>query len=137
MPDPETMEAFVAAMNSDFNTSEALAALFEAVREGNSRIDRGADAGPWAAAVAEILEVLGVDPGADGLADLAGPLADLASAHGVEPGDPEAVMDRLIAARSRARAARDWGRADAIRSDLAGIGVLIEDSADGARWYRK
>ena len=137
VPDPETMEAFVAAMNSDFNTSEALAALFEAVREGNSRIDRGADAGPWAAAVVEIMDVLGVGPGADGLSDLARPLADLACAHGLEPGDPEVLMDRLIAARSRARAARDWGRADAIRDDLAGIGVLIEDSADGVRWYRR
>ena len=42
-----------------------------------------------------------------------------------------------MAVRSRARRARDWDAADAIRRDLAGIGILIEDSADGARWYRR
>jgi len=43
-------------------------------------------------------------------------------------------VDDLIAERNRARAARDWTRADAIRDQLAAMGVSIEDGADGTRW---
>ena len=132
-----TIERFVTAMDDDFNTAEALAVLFETVREGNARLDRGADAGPLAAAAAEMADVLGLDLADTGLDDLEGYLADLAAAYGVEPGGPETVMDGLVAARARARNARDWARADAIRDDLAEVGILIEDSADGVRWYRR
>ncbi|MDE0168929.1 MAG: cysteine--tRNA ligase [bacterium] len=132
-----TIERFAAAMDDDFNTAEALAVLFETVRDGNARLDRGRDAGAQGAAVAELAGVLGIDLADAGLDDLAGPLADLAVAHGVGPGSPDVVVEALIAARTRARSARDWERADAIRHDLAGIGILIEDSADGSRWHRR
>ena len=135
--DARTIERFIAAMDDDFNTAEALAVLFETVRDGNARLDRGGDAGQPAAAVAEIAGVLGIDLTDAGLDDLAGPLSDLAGAYGFDAGDPESVVEALIAARSRARGARDWNRADAIRRDLAGVGILIEDSADGTRWYRR
>ena len=137
VPDASTMKRFIAAMDNDFNTSEALAVLFETVREGNGRLDRGRDAGPLAAAAAEIADVLGIDLGEAGLDDLAVPLAELAVTYGVDVGSPEAMVGGLVAARSRARDARDWSRADAIRDGLAGIGVSIEDSADGTRWYRR
>ena len=135
--DTPTVERFAAAMDDDFNTAEALAVLFEAVRDGNARLDRGRDSGPLTAAVAEIAGVLGIDLAEAGLDDLAGPLADLSAVHGVGPGNPEAVVEALLGVRSRARDARDWNRADAIRRDLAGIGILIEDSVDGTRWHRR
>lgn len=135
--DTRTIERFAAAMDDDFNTAEALAVLFETVRDGNARLDRGGDAGRLAAAVAELAGVLGIDLTDAGLEDLAGPLSDLALAHGTGAGSPENVVEGLVMARSRARSARDWARADAIRRDLAGIGILIEDSADGSRWYRR
>ena len=135
--DAGTIERFIAAMDDDFNTAEALAVLFETVRDGNARLDRGRDAGVLAAAVAEIAGVLGIDLADAGLDDLAGPLSDLAGAYGLDAGDPESAVEALIAARSRARGARDWNRADTIRRDLAGVGILIEDSADGTRWYRR
>lgn len=135
--DARPIERFVLAMDDDFNTAEALAVLFETVRDGNARLDRGQDAGEQVAAVVEIAGVLGIDLADVGLDDLAGRLADLAVLHGAGPGSPEAVVEALVEARSRARAARDWSRADAIRRDLAGIGILIEDSADGTRWHRR
>ena len=137
VPDAAAIERFAAAMDDDFNTAGALAVLFETVREGNARLDRGRDAGPSAAAVAEMAGVLGIDPARPGLEDLAGRLADLAATYGVDTGSPEAAVGGLVEARGRARRVRDWSRADAIRADLAGIGILIEDSADGTRWHRR
>lgn len=139
-PEPHqgAMKRFVRAMDDDFNTAEGLAALFEAVRQGNAMVDAGRDAGPWAAAVSEIAGVLGVDLSLDGeLDDLAGRLAGLAAAYGAAAGSPREVVDALVAVRGRAREARDWGRADAIRDRLAEIGILIEDAADGVRWHRR
>ena len=137
VPDAGAIERFGGAMDDDFNTAGALAVLFETVREGNARLDRGQDARPLAAAVAEMAGVLGIDLARSGLEDLAGRLVGLAAAHGVGAGSAEMVVAGLVEVRGRARDARDWGRADAIRDDLAGIGILIEDSADGTRWYRR
>src|SRR5699024_1226545 len=50
--------------------------------------------------------------------------------------DADAV-EALIAARRQARADKDWSRADAIRDELAAMGVSIEDGADGTRWSIK
>ena len=52
-----------------------------------------------------------------------------------------AALDVLVAAqladRAAARAAKDWARSDAIRDTLAAAGIVVEDSADGARWSLK
>ena len=63
-------------------------------------------------------------------------LSKLASRHGVSCGgsDAESTIEALLAARAEARAARDFPRADAIRSDLAGAGVEVADTPDGPRW---
>ena len=137
-PHQGTMSRFAEAMDDDFNTAEALAVLFEAVRLGNALVDAGRDAGPRAAAVSEIADVLGIDLSLDeGLDDLAGRLAELAAAYGAGAGSPRGVVDALVEARRQARESRDWGRADAIRDQLVEIGILIEDSVDGVRWHRR
>ena len=132
-----TLDRFVDAMDDDFNTAEALAVLFDAVREGNAVLDRGRNAGAWAVAVREICTVLGLDLTESGLGDVAPRLGDLAASYGVDTPDPDAALDSLLEVRSLARKTRDWSRADAIRDDLAAIGILIEDSADGTRWFRR
>ena len=43
----------------------------------------------------------------------------------------------MIDARAQARADKDWDLADGIRNGLLDIGIVIEDSADGARWHRR
>jgi cysteinyl-tRNA synthetase len=46
-------------------------------------------------------------------------------------------IDALLAEREQARRSRNFARSDAIRNELAALGILIEDSKDGARWKRK
>jgi len=55
--------------------------------------------------------------------------------------EQQEMLDReiqnLIAERQEARRRRDFGRADEIRDELAGRGIILEDTKDGVRWRRK
>jgi cysteinyl-tRNA synthetase len=106
------LDAFGDAMDDDLNTPGALAALHDLVSRGN----RGE---PTRAAVETGLRVLGFDVDAtDSRTDVVGPLVEL-----------------LLEQRAAARAAKDFARADEIRDKLDAIGVRVEDSADGPRWF--
>jgi cysteinyl-tRNA synthetase len=48
----------------------------------------------------------------------------------------DARIEELIAQREQARADRDWARADALRDQLTGMGIVLEDGAGGTRWRR-
>ena len=136
-PDPEIIGRFVEAMDDDFNTPEAVSALFEVVREGNRVLDAGGDAGRHLATFMTIAGVLGLSPPDTDLEGLADRLTDLASSLGVAVGmTPEATIGRLLDARARARDRKDWATADTIRDRFAKMGIVIEDTADGARWHR-
>jgi len=136
-PDPEVIDRFVEAMDDDFNTPEAVSALFEVVREGNRVLDAGGDAGQHFATFATIAGVLGLSPPDTDLEGLAEQLAELASSLDVARGStPEATIERLLDARSEARARSDWATADTIRVRIGAMGIVIEDTADGARWHR-
>ena len=138
-PDRAVMARFTEVMDDDFNTAEGLAVLFEAVREGNIRLDQGRPADGLAAAAAEITAVLGVDlDGDDGgksAADAAG-LRALAGVYDVTGDDAEQLLAGLVEARRRARESRDWAMADGIRDGLSRLGIVLEDSAGGTRWHR-
>jgi cysteinyl-tRNA synthetase len=116
-----TMTAgFDAALDDDLNISEALAALFDGIRDLNRRIDARslstADAERALATLRSLDEVLGV----------AAPL---------EPAlEPE--LAALLEERVAARAARDWAASDRLRDELAARGVAVEDTRDGQRWRR-
>jgi cysteinyl-tRNA synthetase len=71
------------------------------------------------------------------LTDLADPLAALAGASGVAAAPGAATVDALLERRRQARDERDWATADAIRDRLGELGIVIEDTADGARWHRR
>jgi cysteinyl-tRNA synthetase len=135
--DASVVDRFRDAMDADFNTAEALAALFDAVREGNRLLDAGEDAGPISAAYDIITEVLGIDEPFDSLEDAASRLAALADEAGVESGDPRVVVKRLIAKRAQARLDRDFETGDRIRDRLAELGITLEDGADGTTWHRR
>jgi cysteinyl-tRNA synthetase len=107
-------EEFLAALREDFNTPEALAAVFKLVSEGNRRLS-GGDALPGAAALLE--EMLGV-LGLESL--LAGGDEDL---------DETAL--RLVQEREDARLARDFDRADAVRDELLERGWEVRDTPEG------
>ena len=144
VPDPDVLARFTEVMDDDFNTAQGLAVLFDAVREGNTRLDRGGRAEGLAAAATEMATALGLDLGSDepgGLDDLGGwanadGLASLARSFDVTGDSPEQLLDGLIAVRSRAREFREWAAADGIRDGLARIGIMLEDTPDGVRWHR-
>jgi cysteinyl-tRNA synthetase len=118
---------FRAAMDDDFNTPEALAALFELAREVNRRRERDDDEG--ARAAAGVLRLLG---GWLGLLQRA-PTAFLQRDTG---GLAAEEIERLIAERTEARANKDFATADAIRDRLHAHGIELEDRADGTVWRR-
>jgi len=136
-PEQAYADRFFEVMDDDFNTPEAVSALFEVVREGNRVLDAGGDAGRHLATFLTIAGVLGLSPPDTDLEGLADRLTDLASSLGVAVGmTPEATIGRLLDARARARDRKDWATADTIRDRFAKMGIVIEDTADGARWHR-
>ena len=118
---------FVDAMDNDLNVPQALAVLHETVREGNSLLAAGSDAGRQALACLSMLDVLGCNPHAEPWASSSGSSSSSA-----------AVIDGLVAVlleqRADARARKDFAAADAIRDGLKDLGVVIEDTPTGARW---
>jgi cysteinyl-tRNA synthetase len=115
-------EAFDAALDDDLNTSRALAAVFDWVRDAN----RAFDVGRASAADRPALE---------------GVLARFDAVYDVLTPDPEelrldAGIQALIDERETARRERDWGRADALRGRLEELGILVEDTPGGPRWKR-
>jgi len=134
---PGALALFTEAMDDDFNTAEAMAVLFDLVREGNRRLDAGEDAGEQAAAHDDIMGVLGLAEPAAGLDDLAGPLAGLAAAYGLVAEGPSAAVDALIARRAQARREAAWALGDEIRGGLGELGILLEDGPDGTVWRRR
>ena len=111
---------FGEALDDDLNVSEALAALFDLVRDLNRRIEARSLSTADAARATELLRdldrVLGVLPDPDGALD------------------PE--TEALLDARVAARATREWAEADRLRAALADRGIAVEDTRDGQRWRR-
>lgn len=134
-PDAEHLDRFVAAMEDDLATPEAISALFDLVREGNRRLESGEDVSGLVGAYDEIAGVLGLAERADD-AGVPEALGELLERLGIEAADLGAAMDGLVEARAAARAARDWDTADDIRDQVAAAGITLEDTPDGARWYR-
>jgi cysteinyl-tRNA synthetase len=138
---------FEAAMDDDFNTAAAVAAIFELVTAGNSSVARGIFGESHRLAVieaadtiVELLDVLGValDGGGDKSEELPeGLLALAAELTGQTPATPAAAIDALLALRDQARSRREWAQADAVRDGLAAQGFTIEDTPLGTRVVRK
>ena len=131
-PDPEVEARFVAAMDDDFNTPEALAVLFELARDINrAREQRQQErASQLAGALRNIGARLGLLQ--------AEPEAYLRGRHGgvAGQGAADAEIDALVAQREAARAARNWAEADRLRDQLNALGITLEDAAGGTRWRR-
>jgi cysteinyl-tRNA synthetase len=115
---------FRESLNDDINTAEALAAVFEYVREANIAMDAGDFKAGNVASARVVLD------GFDSFFDVLKPTAQ---ADGLADADIEA----LIADRTAAKKSRDFARADAIRNELTEKGIILEDTKDGIRWKRK
>ncbi len=115
---------FRAALDDDLNTAEALAAVFEFIREANIAADAGEFYSANVTSARALLnqfdaffEVLKPSASAGGLSD--------------------AEVEKLIADRTAAKKGRDFTRADQIRAQLLEQGIILEDTKDGIRWKRK
>lgn len=122
--------AFTDAMNDDLSVPKALAEIHNAVRSGNSALASGdtGQAVELAESVRAMAGVLGVDP-----------LAEQWTSES-SSGEAEA-LDKLVhaelAARTAARAEKDFATADAVRDRLAAAGIEVTDTADGPQWSLK
>jgi cysteinyl-tRNA synthetase len=129
-------EEFEQGLADDLNTAQALAAIFDLVRDVNSAIGRGefrqGDVAPVLAAMDSFDAIFAVlkDDDAEKLRALG------LGQESIGPSDAE--IDALVAERQAARKRRDFGASDRIRDQLAERGVILEDSRDGqVRWKRK
>jgi cysteinyl-tRNA synthetase len=106
------------ALNDDLNAPRAIAALFDFVRVANRELDQGGGGATFAlAALDRLMEVFDVLP----------------TPRALDPVLASWVEER-IAARAQARKSKDFKAADAIRAELAGRGVEIEDTPLGTKW---
>jgi cysteinyl-tRNA synthetase len=128
--DSEYRTRFAAAMDDDFNTPIAMSVLFDLAREVNTLRDAKPAEAP---ALAALLKELG------GLLGLLESDPDTYLQSGAEKGEgiPAAEVEKLIADRKAARAAKDWKEADRLRGELDKAGIVIEDGAGGTTWRRK
>jgi cysteinyl-tRNA synthetase len=115
-----TKQSFIDAMDDDFNSPLALAALYELVKAINTARDNGANGEqlkPAQSTLRELTNVLGLR-----LQEKQGSSED------------EARVLELIEERTEARKQKQWARSDEIRDQLKEMGVTIEDSKDGTKW---
>jgi cysteinyl-tRNA synthetase len=126
---------FDAGLSDDLNTAQALAAVFDFVREANIAMDRGEFRQGDVKAVQEFLasfdKVFAVleDNDAEKLKELG---------YGGASGPDDEEIEKLIAEREAARKRRDFATADRIRNELLKRGIILEDTKDGSvRWKRK
>ncbi len=120
-PAPEALdgyaERFLDHLADDFNTPAARSVLFEWVAQANRTLDAGEPLGHGR--LAEMLHLLGLE----------GLLSETDEGPGTE-------AEALLAARERARADRDFARADGIRDELSALGWTVRDTTEGARLVR-
>lgn len=113
-------DKFDEAMDDDFNTADAIAAIFELVKFANTY----ADANKSKIFVQTVLDEI------KELSDICGLIVEKET----EVLDEE--IDRLIEERQAARKARDFTKADEIRDRLLGMGIVLEDTREGVKWKR-
>lgn len=116
-------QSFEAAMDEDFNTADAITAVFELVREANTYLR--SEQVSKAIVTAYINQI-------EGLLGILGITLDVAEDDALA-----AQVEALIAERADARTTKNWARADEIRDELTAMGIILEDTAQGVRWRRK
>lgn len=119
---------FAEAMDDDLGTPAAMAQVYAGVRAGNQALESG-DLGAAANAYGQVkamLAVLGLDPDDPVWADQHGD-------QGLRP-IVDGLVGALLGQRAQARARKDYAAADAIRDELARLGLRVEDTPAGARW---
>lgn len=115
-------EKFIQAMDDDFNTADAIAVIFELIRDSNGFIREDTNVEVVKMVYDELLEFTGV-------------LGLFIEKEEKEEMLEEDIM-RLIEEREKARKEKNWALADSIRNELKGKGIILEDTPSGVRWKR-
>ena len=116
----EFVKKFETAMDDDFNTADAVAAVFDLVKYCNTNTN-GESSGEYLQKLFDLLVKL---------TDVLGLIVDKKEEILAED------IEKLIEERQTARKARDFARADAIRDELLGKGIILEDTREGVKWKK-
>ncbi len=117
-------EQFDASLDDDLNMAEALASMFEYIRDTNTAMDSGEFRSGNVGAAFDFLTRF------DSVVDVLNPARK-------EGGISDEDVDNLIAERAKAKKTRNFARADEIRTQLEAAGIILEDTKEGTRWKRK
>ena len=113
---------FCEAMDDDLNTADAIAAVFELVRDVNTGVlGKGVSKATVEAAIAVFDELTGV----------------LGLVYNREEKTLDSEIEAMIEARTAARKAKNWAEADRIRDALKAQGIVLEDTPNGVKWHRE
>lgn len=115
-------ENFIAAMDDDLNTADAIAAMFEMVREINANITATSNS-----------SVVIIEFAANLLKELGNVLGILQKS---QQNSLNAEIEELIAKRQQARKEKNWTLADSIRDQLKEMGIVLEDTPQGVKWRK-
>jgi cysteinyl-tRNA synthetase len=113
-------QRFIDSMDDDFNTAQAIAVIFELVREINRNREENMDVSEAQATLLELTSVLGFTLVEPSLPEL----------------DAEPLIGLLISLRNDMRQIKQWQLADKIRNQLIDLGVILEDTPQGTTWKR-
>ena len=121
---PSYRDRYIAAMDDDFNTADAISVIFELVREANSLT--GSDKNPTKAAAQAALDMF------NELVNVLGLI------YGEADEDKELAekVEALIEARQNARKEKNWAEADRIRDELKDMGIVLMDTKQGVQWKK-
>lgn len=112
-------EQFITAMDDDLNTADGVAAVFDLVKDINTKIlDRSVSKNVCEIAAKVFDELCGV----------------LGILYNRKSNDLDAEIEELIAQRQEARANKNWATADKIRDDLKARGIILKDTPQGVTW---
>ena len=115
-------EQFIDAMDDDLNTADAIASIFELVRDINTNV---VGKTPSKALVEGAISVFDELTGVLGLV------------YNRKTESLDSDIEALIEARTNARKEKNWAEADRIRDQLKEMGIVLEDTAQGVKWHRE
>ncbi len=115
-------EQFISAMDDDLNTADAIASIFELVRDINTNVvGKTPSKALVEGAIAMFDELTGV----------------LGLVYNRKAETLDSDVEALIEARTNARKEKNWAEADRIRDQLKEMGIVLEDTAQGVKWHRE
>lgn len=118
----EYREQFISAMDDDLNTADAIASIFELVRDINTNVvGKTPSKALVEGAIAMFDELTGV----------------LGLVYNRKTETLDSDVEALIEARTNARKEKNWAEADRIRDQLKEMGIVLEDTAQGVKWHRE